>query len=82
MRTNYLVMTRRPYEADAKGIETAEDFNDLFQDKRESWRADFSKTRGRHRRYKKRVANDLIMMDNKMTNDKNVEKQKPLKDLI
>ena len=63
MRTNYLVMTRRPYEADAKGIETADDFNDLFQDKRESWRAEFSKTRRRQRRYEKSLANDLIMMD-------------------
>ena len=36
-------MTRRTYEADANQIETADDLDDLVQDKREGWRASSSK---------------------------------------
>ena len=37
MRTNSFAMTRRTYEADAEQIETADDLDDLVQDKREGW---------------------------------------------
>ena len=63
MRTKYLVMTRRTYEADAEHIETADDLDDLVQDKREGWRANSSKARRRQRRYKKRLTNELLRMD-------------------
>ena len=63
MRTNYHVMTRRSYEADAKRIEPANDLIDLFPYNRESWRADSSKAKRRQRRYKKHLTNYLIKMD-------------------
>ena len=56
-------MTRRTYEADAEHIETADDLDDLVQDKREGWRANSSKARRRQRRYKKRLTNELLRMD-------------------
>ena len=56
-------MARRTYGADAEYIETADDLDDLVQDKRESWRADSSKARRRQRRYKKRVTHELIRND-------------------
>ena len=56
-------MARRTYEADAEYIETADDLDDLVQDKRESWRANSSKARRRQRRYKKRVTHELIRND-------------------
>ena len=56
-------MTRRTYEADANHIETADDLDDLVQDKREGWRASSSKARRRQRRYKKRLTNELLRMD-------------------
>ena len=56
-------MTRRTYEADANQIETADDLDDLVQDKREGWRANSGKARRRQRRYKKRLTNELIRMD-------------------
>ena len=56
-------MARRTYGADAEYIETADDLDDLVQDKRESWRANSSKARRRQRRYKKRVTHELIRND-------------------
>tara|TARA_Y200000002_G_scaffold324155_1_gene285647 strand:+ start:215 stop:406 length:192 start_codon:yes stop_codon:yes gene_type:complete len=56
-------MARRTYEADAEYIETADDLDDLVQDKRESWRANSSKARRRQRRYKKRLTHELIRND-------------------
>ena len=56
-------MARRTYEADAEYIETADDLDDLVQDKREGWRAKSSKARRRQRRYKKRVTHELIRND-------------------
>ena len=58
-----LCMTRRTYEADANHIETADDLDDLVQDKREGWRASSSKARRRRLGYKKRLTNELIRMD-------------------
>ena len=45
MRTKCVVITRLTYEADAEHIETADDQDDLVQDKREGWRANSSKAR-------------------------------------
>ena len=56
-------MTRRTYEADAEHIETADDLDDLVQDKPEGWRANSGKARRRQRRYKKRLTNELLRMD-------------------
>ena len=63
MRTKCLIMTRRTYEADSEHIETADDLDDLVQDKRESWGANSSKARRRQRRYKKRLTSELLRMD-------------------
>jgi hypothetical protein len=56
-------MARRTYEADAEYIETADDLDDLVQDKREGWRANSSKAWRRQRRYKKRLTHELIRND-------------------
>ena len=56
-------MARRTREADAELIETADDLEELVQDKRESWRANASKARRRQRRYKNRLTNELARMD-------------------
>ena len=56
-------MARRTYEADAEYIETADDLDDLVQDKREGWRSNSSKARRRQRRYKKRLTHELIRND-------------------
>ena len=61
--TYVLGMARRTYEADAEYIETADDLDDLVQDKREGWRANYSKARRRQRRYKKRLTHELIRND-------------------
>ena len=45
MRTECVVITRLTYEADAEHIETADDLDDLVQDKREGWLANSSKAR-------------------------------------
>ena len=82
VRTKSLAMTRRTYEADAEHVETADDLDDLVHDKREDWRATSSKARRRQRRYKKRLTNELLRMDIQMTNEKDVEKQKLMKELI
>ena len=56
-------MTRRTYEADAEHIETADDLDDLVQDKREGWRANSCKAGRRQRLYKERLTNELLRMD-------------------
>jgi len=56
-------MTRRTYEADAERIETADDLDDLMQDKREGLRANSSKARRRQSRYKNCLTNELLRMD-------------------
>ena len=56
-------MTRRTYAADAEHIETADDLDDLVQDKREGWKANSSKARRSQRRYKKRLTNELLRTD-------------------
>ena len=63
MRTNSFAMTRRTYEADAEQIETADDLDDLVQDKREGRRANSSKAGHRQRWYKIRLRNELLRMD-------------------
>ena len=52
-------MVKRTYENDGIGIETAEDLDDLVNDKREGWRANRAKARRRQRRYKKRLTTAL-----------------------
>ena len=56
-------MARRTREADAELIETADDLEELVQDKRESWRANSIKARRRQRRYKNRLTNELVRID-------------------
>ena len=56
-------MIRHTYEAGAEHIETADDLDDLEQDKREGWMANCSKARRRQRRYKKRLTHELLKMD-------------------
>ena len=56
-------MSRSTYEAAAEHIETADDLDDLVQDKCEGWRAKSSKARRRQRRYKKRLTNEFLWMD-------------------
>ena len=63
MRTNSFAMTRRTYEADAEQIETADDLDDLVQDKREGLRANSSKARRRQRWCKNRLTNELLRMN-------------------
>ena len=53
------LMVKRTYENDGIGIETAEDLDDLVNDKREGWRANRAKARRRQRRYKKRLTTAL-----------------------
>ena len=57
-------MARRTREADAELIETADDLEELVQDKRQSWRANSIKARRRQRRYKNRLTNELVRIDN------------------
>ena len=56
-------MARRTREADAELIETADDLEELVQDKRQSWRANSIKARRRQRRYKNRLTNELVRLD-------------------
>ena len=53
-------MAKRTYEIDANNIEVARDFEDIVKDKREPWRANITKSRQRQRRYKKRLAKQLL----------------------
>ena len=59
----FLVMTRRVFEEDAQRIETADDLNDVVQDKREGWIANSSKAGRRQRRYKEYLTSEFIRMD-------------------
>ena len=61
--TYVLGMARRTYEADAEYIETADDLDDLVQDKREDWRATSSKTRRRKRQNQTRLTTEQIRND-------------------
>ena len=56
-------MARRTREADAELIETADDLEELVQDKRQNWRANSIKARRRQRRYKNRLTNELVRID-------------------
>ena len=56
-------MARRTREEDAELIETADDLEELVQDKRQNWRANSSKARRRQRRYKNRLTQELLRMD-------------------
>ena len=56
-------MARRTRQADAELIETADDLEELVQDKRQSWRANSIKARRRQRRYKNRLTNELVRID-------------------
>lgn len=57
-------MTRRTYEKDAEKIEVADDLNKIVKDKRETWRANPSKTRRRQRRYENRLTKELLEIEN------------------
>ena len=52
-------MARRTYESDGLNVETADDVDELVSDKRHGWRANAAKARRRHRRYKKRLTNEI-----------------------
>ena len=56
-------MARRTREEDAELIETADDLEELVQDKRQNWRANSSKARRRQSRYKNRLTQELLRMD-------------------
>ena len=56
-------MARRTREADAELIETADDLEELVQDKRQNWRANSSKARRTQRRYKNRLTQELMRVD-------------------
>lgn len=52
-------MPRRTHLEDADLIETADDLDDVVQDKRAGWRANPSKARRRQRRYKKKLTTEI-----------------------
>ena len=56
-------MARRTREEDAELIETADDLEELVQDKRQNWRANSSKARRRQRRYKNRMINEIFKIE-------------------
>ena len=56
-------MARRTREADAELVETADDLEELVQDKRQNWSTNLSKARRRQRRYKNRLTQELMRMD-------------------
>ena len=51
---------RRTYENDFKFIDSPEDIEILVIDKRSDWRASPSKAKRRQRRYKKRIAHQIL----------------------
>ena len=67
------IMTRPTDEADTKQIETADDLDDLVQDRRQGWQANVSEARCRVIRCKKRLTNELLKMDYSDEELKNVE---------
>lgn len=55
-------MPKRTSLYDAKWVETADDLDDVVQDKREGWRATAAKVRRRQRRYTKRVTDEIARL--------------------
>ncbi|MEM8869629.1 MAG: hypothetical protein AAGB10_19210 [Pseudomonadota bacterium] len=55
-------MPKRTSLKDAKRVETADDLDDVVQDKREGWRATAAKARRRQRRYTKRMTNEIARL--------------------
>ncbi|WP_425039499.1 hypothetical protein [Primorskyibacter sp. S187A] len=55
-------MPKRTSLKDAKRVETADDLDDIVQDKREGWRATAAKARRRHRRYSKRLTDEIARL--------------------
>lgn len=55
-------MPKRTSLHDAKWVETADDLDDVVQDKREGWRATAAKARRRQRRYTKRMTNEIARL--------------------
>ena len=60
-------MARRTYENDGQKVEFGMDVDDLVSDKRAGWRADPARARRRHRRYKKRLIDELLYSDFRST---------------
>lgn len=56
-------MTKRTYENSSSLVEIANDLENLVFDKRSCWRADTSKSIRRQRRYKKRIVNQLYIIN-------------------
>ena len=52
-------MAKRTSPRDAERVETADDLDDVVQDKRAAWRASAAKARRRNRRYAKRLTAEL-----------------------
>lgn len=55
-------MPKRTSLHDAKWVETADDLDDVVQDKREGWRATAAKARRRQRRYTKCMTNEIARL--------------------
>lgn len=55
-------MPKRTSLHDAKWVETADDLDDVVQDKREGWRATAAKARRRQRRYTKRMTDEIARL--------------------
>jgi len=55
-------MTRRTYERDAEFIDEADDIEYLVFDKRACWRSNPAKASRRQRRYKKKILNELFIL--------------------
>ena len=51
---------KRTYENDLEYIDSPEDIETLVVDKRSNWRASPSKAKRRQRRYKKRIAHQIL----------------------
>ena len=58
-------MPKRTYENCAYEVSQATDIEKLVNDKREHWRASTSKANQRQRRYKKRIAKQLLLINRK-----------------
>lgn len=52
-------MAKRTDPRDARSVETADDLEDVVNDKREGWRATPAKARRRQRRYKKKLLDEI-----------------------
>jgi hypothetical protein len=55
-------MTKRTYPSDVDNVSTADDLEDIVQDKRAGWRASGAKARRRQRRYKTMLTNQLVKL--------------------